>query len=68
MKDLRMDMFLTREELPRQMLRAGVPRDHVPCVKTIYNVEERGVIPRTRVMFGFARFYERPVRNIWGTS
>lgn len=66
LKELREAQGLSREQLPHAMLRAGVRRDCIPCVKTVYNVEERGQVPRVRLKFGFAQFYERDVAGIWG--
>lgn len=66
LKELRESQGLSREQLPHAMLRAGVRRDCIPSTKTIYNVEERGQVPRVRLKFGFAQFYSKDVVAIWG--
>lgn len=66
LKELREEMGLSREAMPHAMLRAGIPREHIPSVKTIYNVEERGQVPVVRIKFGLAQFFDREVRSIWG--
>lgn len=67
LKELREDLGLSREELPRRMLKAGIGRDYIPSVKTIYNVEALGQVPRVRLKFGLAQFYGRGVAEIWGS-
>lgn len=68
LKELREELGLSREQMPAAMLRAGVRRDCIPSTRTIYNVEERGQIPRVRLKFGLAQFFERDVIGIWGSG
>lgn len=63
---LRVDKGLSRDALPTAMAVAGVHRDYIPSARTIYNVEVHGVIPRVRLQFGLAQFYDRNVSAVWG--
>lgn len=68
LRELREDRFLTREEMPRAMLKAGIDRDLIPCSRTIARIEVDGAIPRERIRFGLAQFFDRTLRSIWGTT
>jgi len=65
LKHLREERGLSREQLPHAMLLAGVPRANIPAIRTVWNVEELGVIPRARIKFGLANFYDRTLGEIW---
>lgn len=67
LKELREEKRIPRTRLPLEMARAGVPRDHIPSLRTIYNIEEDGQVPRERIRFAIAQFYERNPRDIWQT-
>jgi transcriptional regulator with XRE-family HTH domain len=67
LRELRQERFLTREEMPRAMLRAGVDRDLIPCARTLARIETDGAIPRERIRFGLAQFFDRSPRSIWGS-
>lgn len=66
LKELREDRGLSRDRMPMEMLRAGVPRDYIPCSRTLAYVEA-GRIPRVRVKFGLAQFFGVSVHDIWGS-
>lgn len=65
LKELRHERYISRRDLPFEMARAGIPRDRIPSIRTIYNVEEGGQIPREYIRFALAKFYDRPVGEIW---
>lgn len=64
LRTLREDLGLSPEEVPREMLRRGIPRRNVPSGKTIRRVEE-GMIPQVRFRFGLAALHGRVVHSIW---
>jgi DNA-binding XRE family transcriptional regulator len=68
LKELREDLGLSRQDMPYAMLRAGIKRDHIPSIRTIYNVEELGQVPRVRTRFAIAKFFERDMTSIWPTT
>jgi transcriptional regulator with XRE-family HTH domain len=65
LKELREDLGLSREELPKAMLRAGIDRRNIPSVRTIQRIEEEGVRPIVRYRFGLAQFHDRKQSTIW---
>lgn len=65
LRELREDLFLSRDEMPRAMRKAKIPEDYVPGAKTLWRIEHLGTIPCERYRFGLARFHDRTVRSIW---
>lgn len=65
LKEMREERGLSREAMPLAMLRAGVPRERIPSIKTIYNVEEHGCIPGPRLKFAFATFFGFKLKDVW---
>lgn len=65
LRELREERLLTRQELPREMRKAGIRPDRIPCVKSLRRYEDEGVIPRERLCFGLAEFFGRPKGQIW---
>lgn len=63
--ELREQRGLSREDVPRAMAMAGVKRQRIPSVKTIWRVEELGHIPSIGIKAAFADFYERDLHTIW---
>lgn len=63
--ELREKRGLSREAMPHAMLVAGIRRDRIPSVKTIWRIEELGHEPSIGVKFSLAEFYERDLHTIW---
>jgi DNA-binding XRE family transcriptional regulator len=60
--ELRTERGLSPEDLSHAILRAGFGS---VSGRTIRRIERRGVVPRVRVQFALARFFDRPVTSIW---
>jgi len=63
--ELRERLGLSREQVPHAMARAGIPRERIPSVKTLWRIEELGHAPSIGVKFALASFYERDLHSIW---
>jgi transcriptional regulator with XRE-family HTH domain len=63
--ELREQRGLSREALPHAMAMAGLRRDRIPSVKTLWRIEELGHTPSIGVKFALAEFFDRPLHSIW---
>ena len=63
--ELRESQGLSREQVPHAMALAGVKRERIPSVKTLWRIEELGHVPTIGTKFALATFYDRPLHSIW---
>lgn len=65
LREMRIERGLTREDVPRAMLREGIDAHLIPSPKTLWRIETLGHVPGVRIQFALASFYGRPVMSIW---
>lgn len=68
LREYRIEAGLSPEDMPRAMRRAGIDTRYIPSARTIRRVEDEGIVPQVRFQFGLARFFSRPMANIWSQA
>lgn len=66
--ELREDRGLARRQVPYEMVRAGIRRDRIPSLRTLWRVEEQGAVPSIGYRAALAEFYGRDLHSIWPVS